>query len=117
MGLDLYACTTTQAPPGQVDFEASEATQFHYWRKHPNLHGWMEQLHRDKDGSQNSVNVQLTVADLDDLEFAIKATVLPHTTGFFFGASDGSERDDDLAFIVKARGALTAGKSIFYTSW
>ena len=106
--------------PSQVDFTDEGAAQLHYWRKHPNLHGWMEQLYRDKVGAEeifNCVNVQLSAGDLDDLELAIKANALPETTGFFIGASDGSETDDDLAFIAKARQALASNKAVFYSSW
>ena len=67
--------------------------------------------------SDNCVNVQLTAGDLDDLELAIKANVLPETSGFFFGASDGSEGEDDLRFVAKAREALAANLIVFYTSW
>ena len=42
---------------------------------------------------------------------------LPKTTGFFFGESDGSEQEDDLEFIAKAREALAADKFVYYTSW
>ncbi len=43
---------------------------------------------------------------------------LPHTEGFFFGISTGAEKDDDLAFIAKAREALAEGDSLFYdSSW
>jgi hypothetical protein len=48
MGLDMYPYVTSEAPRAQVDFRADDATEIHYWRKHPNLHGWMEQLYRDK---------------------------------------------------------------------
>ncbi len=120
MGLDMYACTMSEAPAREVDFEDEGAVQIHYWRKHPNLHGWMERLYHDKGGAQelfNCANVQLTSADLANLETAIRAGVLPETTGFFFGASDGTEAADDLAFLAKAREALAAGKIVFYSSW
>jgi hypothetical protein len=120
MGLDMYACVTTEALASQVDFEAENATQIHYWRKHPNLQGWMERLYHAKGGSKsifNCANVQLTAGDLDDLELVIRANALPETAGFFFGASDGTEVEGDLAFIAKAREAIAAGKAVFYTSW
>jgi hypothetical protein len=94
--------------------------QIHCWRKHPDLHGWMERLYHDKRGAQekfNCANVQLTAADLATLETAIRTSALPKTTGFFFGASDGTEAEDDLAFIIKAREALAAGMTVFYSSW
>ena len=122
MGLDMYAHTTTEAVPGAVDFRVNRESQFplHYWRKHPNLHGWMEALYYEKGGtaeSFNCVNLALTADDLDRLEADIKAGILPTTEGFFFGASDGSETEDDLDFIAKAREALAAGRTVFYSSW
>lgn len=120
MGLDMYAHTTTEQPAAPVDFKIEEASEIHYWRKHPNLHGWMEQLYRTKGGTDanfNCVNLQLTAADLDHLEAAIREHRLPSTTGFFFGSSDGSEIADDLEFVTKAREALAAGFTVFYSSW
>ena len=40
MGLDMYAYTATKP---DADYE-TEQREIAYWRKHPNLHGWMEQL-------------------------------------------------------------------------
>lgn len=120
MGLDMYACFLHDAPPAPVDFKAEDAGELHYWRKHPNLHGWMEALYREKGGTDphfNCVNVQLTAADLDRLEDAIRNRTLPPTEGFFFGVSDGSEVEDDLTFIAKAREALAEGLTVFYSSW
>ena len=121
MGLDMYAYTLTADPGQLVDFRETETSgELHYWRKHPNLHGWMEQLYRDKGGAEeifNCTTVALTAGDLDRLEADIKAGRLPHTTGFFFGESDGTEQADDLAFVAKAREAIAAGLTVFYTSW
>lgn len=121
MGLDMYAYALSTAPCRAVDFKlGDQATELHYWRKHPNLHGWMERLYRDKGGvadSFNCVNLVLTAEDLDRLEGAIRGRRLPHTTGFFFGESDGSEQADDLSFIAKARMAIAAGATVVYSSW
>ena len=120
MGLDMYARVSAERPPQPVDFELSEHSALHYWRKHPDLHGWMERLYRDKGGSEESFNcaaVQLTPEDLDRLEADIRGQLLPTTRGFFFGESDGAETADDLAFIAKARQALAEGLTVFYTSW
>jgi hypothetical protein len=38
----MYAMTTTEAVRGAVDFKVEQANALHYWRKHPNLHGWMQ---------------------------------------------------------------------------
>ena len=121
MGLDMYAFVTTEAPATAVDFgELEGRRQLHYWRKHPDLHGWMEKLYFEKGGKDEDFNlspVRLDSADIDQLEAAIIAKELPDTSGFFFGDSDGSERDDDLAFIAKARAALAAGLTVIYFAW
>jgi hypothetical protein len=120
MGLDMYAFSTTECPAQPVDFEVEQAIQLHYWRKHPDLHGWIEALYWEKGGAGeffNCVNIQLDRGDLDRLEADIKARRLPATSGFFFGESEGSEVDDDLAFIAKAREAIAAGLTVCYSSW
>jgi hypothetical protein len=123
MGLDQYVFAIKQAPSKPVDFEEEEAQEIqelHYWRKHPDLHGWMESLYRKKEGREpefNCVPVVLSIADIDLSEIAVKENRLPTTSGFFFGYSDGSEIEDDLLFIRKARQALATGLTIYYTSW
>lgn len=119
MGLDMYAMITNETPDTPVDFKSNDATELHYWRKHPNLHGWMQQLYFDKGGTQefNCVPVILTLEDIEQLEFAIVNHELPDTIGFFFGNSIGDEYDGDLAFIAKARKAIAEGYTVFYDSW
>ncbi len=120
MGLDMYAFAIPETPAAPVDFEAETGSELHYWRKHPNLHGWMEALYRAKGGKDddfNCVNLQLTADDLDRLEADIRSGNLPPTSGFFFGQSGGTELADDLAFVEKARAALADNMTVFYTSW
>ena len=122
MGLDMYAFSTKAKLKKEVDFDTInvETEEVHYWRKHPNLHGWMQSLYESKGGKSDSFNgdnVVLTNADLDDLEEDIKDGNLPDTAGFFFGNSDGDEVDDDLEFVKKAREAIKEGKTVYYTSW
>lgn len=123
MGLDMYAYSTATKPDSEVDFTAPEnSIEINYWRKHHDLHGWMERLYRQKGGAANTFNcdnVQLTAEDLDALEQAIKNNALPETTGFFFGNNppDNESNEDDLAFIIKARQALQDGNYIYYSSW
>ncbi len=120
MGLDMYAIARRRKPRKPVDFNMTGGHIMHYWRKHPNLHGWMEQLYRDKGGQADQFNcepVLLTSEDLDQLEAAVKGSTLPETEGFFFGATDGTEIDDDLAFIAKARKAIADGLVVFYYAW
>lgn len=99
--------------------ELVETEEIHYWRKHPNLQGWMEELYREKGGEDefNCVNVQLTWEDLENLESAIKNKDLPETRGFFFGNSDGEEDEDDLEFVEKGLKAIRDGYDVYYSSW
>lgn len=136
MGLDMYAYAVEKAgvksnalakagenAEVEVDFdidENAEREELMYWRKHPNLHGWMALLYRAKGGKDPDFNmnsVRLTEADLDALEKAVNEGTLPHTEGFFFGQSYGDEVEQDLLFVRRARAALKAGHVVYYTSW
>lgn len=118
MGLIMFAYTQTERPEKEVDFSASpERAELHYWKRHPNLHGWIAQLYRDKDGVKeefNCANVELTAADLDRLEADVRADTLPQIVGSF-DESDGTEYED-LDFIAKAREAIAAGLTVFCTA-
>lgn len=125
MGLDMYAFSTKAKPKKEVDFETKnfDPEEIHYWRKHPNLHGWMENLYRDKGGDPNAPFngecVVLTTSDLDNLEHDLKQWDLPDTSGFFFGQSgtDDETLKDDLEFVRNAREAVADGRTVYYTSW
>ncbi len=119
MGLDQYAF----ARKGEPNYDAGAIHEEHevaYWRKHPNLQGWMEDLWRSKgnEGEFNCVDVELTFEDLEKLEAAIEDAKLPETHGFFFGNnSDDLYKETDQEFIREARQYLSDGYKIVYTSW
>ena len=120
MGLDQHACVTNEAITEDTDFDVRSYSELHYWRKHPNLEGWFRDLYYAKGGRKDEFNcahVRVTERDLGDLEEAVRTDNLPETSGFFFGVSDGSEKEDDLKFIRKAREAIHAGGTVFYSSW
>jgi hypothetical protein len=124
MGLDMYAFSTKAKPKSEVDFETKnfKPEEVHYWRKHPNLHGWMQSLYDSKGGTSDSFNgdcVVLDSEDLDNLEQDIRDYNLPDTSGFFFGQSGSGDEEikDDLEFVSKAREAIKEGKTVYYTSW
>ena len=49
MGLDMYAyCVDPDDVINDFGFRLNSTTQFFYWRKHPNLHGLMEGLWRER---------------------------------------------------------------------
>ena len=144
MGLDQYAYVAARA--GQraeywdgaeldqygksVNTKVSEPRELAYWRKHPNLQGWMESLWKKKmheanqelpesewDSSFNGIELELTGQDLDALERAVKKHQLPKTSGFFFGKdSDQHYYQHDLEFIKNARAELFMGLKVFYNS-
>lgn len=101
-----------------------EPRELAYWRKHPNLHGWMELLWEEKgrpgDGKIfNGVELELTREDIDRLEEDILAGRVGNlgVKGFFFGsASDEHYREQDLAFVREARADLFMGLKVFYNS-
>ena len=124
MGLDMYAFSTNAKPKTDVDFETKnfKPEEVHYWRKHPNLHGWMQNLYNVKGGQGRDFNgdcVVLDNFDLDNLEHDLEQGDLPDTTGFFFGNSvrDDDELKNDLEFVRKARTEIANGKTVYYTSW
>lgn len=141
MGLDQYAYVA--AKPGQQDEwwesvqrdpstnefcnpKVSKPRELAYWRKHPNLQGWMQALWMKKSAAQgqykyehgfNGVELELTREDIDELEQAVVANALPNTVGFFFGnPSDDYYRPYDLEFIRQARVELFMGLRVFYNS-
>ena len=89
MGLDQYAFTLPKTQKiAEVDFngDLSKKVGLHYWRKHPNLHGWLEGLYREKGGCNEDFNLstlRLNASDLDRLESAILRRRLPDTDGCF----------------------------------
>lgn len=124
MGLDMFAFKTKVKPAQEVDFEvdSEESEEIKYWRKHPNLHGWMENLYRHKNGKEewfNCVNVQLNEEELHRLAACIIDENLPETEGFFFGQSYNNEEEkaEDLEFVKEALKAVEEGYTVYYTSW
>jgi len=127
MGLDMYCYAIPEKEAGHNDTDVKipeniPREDIHYWRKHHNLHGWMENLYRDKGGnaeSFNCVNVRLYEEDLDKLKKDVVDNQLPHTEGFFFGNNPPDEETvaNDIVFIVKAREAIARGMAVFYDSW
>jgi hypothetical protein len=134
MGLDMYAYTAARAGQQNEYYEGAEwdaelkesvnpkvtkPRELAYWRKHPNLHGWMNRLWEAKGGSGdfNGDELELTAEDLDMLEHDVVNSQLPATGGFFFGNdSDEHYKEHDLEFIKNARAELFLGLKVFYNS-
>jgi hypothetical protein len=138
MGLDQYAYAAAKAgaqdkyyEDENYDKDDSDPTkigpprEIAYWRKHPNLQGWMERLWVERnpgaDGETgdmfNGIELELTWEDLERLELDVIAGTLPATSGFFFGSdSDEHYREQDLSFVKNAKAELFMGLKVFYNS-
>ena len=128
MGLDQYAYAASE-------LKSEDREEIAYWRKHNRLQGWMEKLWEKKGrphfndienplGDFNCQPVELSLADIEQLEAHVENKSLPETSGFFFGGDSYADyegeygyKKDDLEFIALARKALQEGKKVFYDSW
>jgi hypothetical protein len=148
MGLDMYAYVASRKGQQSEFYETAEfdaisnefvsktvskPVEIAYWRKHPNLHGWMEKLWLRKNGypstnddqfiegkeppSFNGIELELTWDDLDELERVIRHGQLPNTEGFFFGKpADNHYYEQDLEFVNNAKAEVFLGLKVFYNS-
>lgn len=80
-----------------------------YWRKHPDLHGFIVQSFAD--GVDNCEPIELDRNDLTRIIAAVQEKRLPKTSGFFFGASDNDQDEikRDVAILERARAWLSEG--------
>jgi hypothetical protein len=126
MGLDMYAFAVNADSVGDSVVDVAlgdDAEQISYWRKFNALHGWMEDLYRQKRGLRHDFNcttVRLDLKDLDRLEMDVGHNKLVPRSGFFFGQTDEIYPEDleSVATFVKvARQAIADGKAVFYDSW
>jgi hypothetical protein len=104
MGLDMYLTGTKifrgGGRPTKRGQKKGELIDLGYWRKHPNLHGYIvEHFAGGKDECQE---IGLHSDDLRQIIEAIEAEELPETSGFFFGNSDGTEKENDLQIFRQA---------------
>ncbi|MFY8162648.1 MAG: hypothetical protein ACOVKC_00265 [Brevundimonas sp.] len=93
--------------------------QFARWRKHPDLHDWMETLaiERGFRGQFNCVWLRLTPQDIDRLQADMDEGLARSGGGFFFGESSPEKEAYTRRFIKGARHAFRKGATIFYDSW
>ena len=122
MGLDQYASARRGEPTIDEDGCKLYPDQYElgYWRKHPGLQGFMEDLWIEKgnSGEFNCIDLELGHYDLIKLEEAIKDSELPETSGFFFGEdSDEYYKESTLEFVEQAKLAIDDGYTVIYSSW
>jgi hypothetical protein len=109
MGLDMYLSGTD---------EKGRTVELGYWRKHPNLHGYI--VNKFAGGADECQDIPLTVENLVDI---LRATVegdLPETQGFFFGVSSPDKDEETKAIIPQAIVWLNENNKrhvTYYASW
>ena len=79
MGLDMYLKESA--------FDGTLA----YWRKHPNLHGFIVQNYAN--GVDECQKIELTLDNVKEILQACESDNLPTTTGFFFGQSSIEDKE------------------------
>jgi hypothetical protein len=131
MGLDMYLTGKKFLPTNweNPDANAKEdgfrvqerLLELGYWRKHPNLHGYIVQTFAD--GVDECQDIELSAEDLRTTIAAINAGSLPETDGFFFGSSEGKPKETDLQ-VFRAALAWVEDKSdaswrsvVYHASW
>lgn len=107
MGLDMYMFgkehrVWTEDPDATALVESGDDLELAYWRKHPNLHGYIVQQFAG--GVDKCQNIPLTATDLLDIIEAVRSKELPNTQGFFFGTSTGD--DEEIEYDVEQLGKV-----------
>lgn len=110
MGLDMYLegekylCTDWKNRRNGLREDGyevrSKVLRLGYWRKHPNLHGYI--VNTFAGGIDDCQAIDLGEADIEKIIDAVARDDLPHTEGFFFGVTDGTEKDEDLKIFTAA---------------
>ena len=121
MGLDMYIRIddpTYDEDAVPFDYAKYKSYELAYWRKHPNLHGFIVQTFAD--GADECQNIPLDAVKVETILAASEADDLPETEGFFFGSSQPEHKADTKEQLLKVLAWLKAnpGKAIYYrASW
>lgn len=119
MGLDMYLIGKkfdhTDKRVIEDGYEVTHKTlDLGYWRKHPNLHGYIvENFGNCEDNCQE---IELPREAIVMILEAIGSNDLPDTDGFFFGETDGTEKEDDTAIFTAALAWLDTKEAGVYRS-
>ncbi len=110
MGLDMYLTgkkylwTDWANPEKNIKedgFRVKERRlELGYWRKHPNLHGYIVEKYGG--GEDTCQEIDLDLDALRDILAATKEKRLPETSGFFFGKSQPEDEPETIAILEKA---------------
>lgn len=110
MGLDMYLkgkkfiWTNWKEPEKNPTMDGYRISEYEldlgYWRKHPNLHGYIVKNYGN--GVDDCKEIYLDEDALRDIIDAVENDRLPHTEGFFFGSSKDADKEGDLKILRSA---------------
>lgn len=127
MGLDMYISGISVYTGGSGDggakltdesVENVDTVELAYWRKHPDLHGYIVKTFAD--GVDDCQVIELKEADVRMIRTAVRNEKLPYTSGFFFGASSPSDKEpsiDQLTCVLDWMQRNPAGRVFYRASW
>lgn len=110
MGLDMmiYGCENDTTP----------AVELAYWRKHPDLHGYI--VNTFADGVDECQKIDLTADNIENIIEAVNKNNLPETKGFFFGTSSRDRDAETIKLLTEVSVWLEKnpeGKIFYNASW
>ena len=111
MGLDMYL--TAKLADNAPNEEIGD------WRKHANLHGYMESLYVARGGTEqfNCIPLELTKNDCENIIEFSKGPGFETAQGFFWGESNKRDDDETIKHMTKALEYIEKGYKIYYDSW
>lgn len=122
MGLDMYLSgrkhrwQSFDAPESDLKEDGFRVEEIRlalgYWRKHPNLHGFIVEAFAE--GKDECQDIELDPTAIRCIIRAIEDARLPHTEGFFFGRSDTSneQAQRDVEIFGRALAWLESGEKM-----
>lgn len=124
MGLDQFALIAKNID-GLTDFKfpdnAIKDMDFDYWRKFYGLQIWMENLYREKGGSEvmfNCTPIRLTMQDLERLDRDSDEDEFYEDRIFETLEEEKADKVSHLKrFIKNAKKAIAEGYAVYYDSW
>lgn len=124
MGLDMYFYATNNKNITEEDLNKGERTdelkEVYYFRKHPNLHGQIQEYYFDKNEFEDIFNTtyyELSEEECKEILEKAKENSLPKTQGFFFGEStedDNKRTVECMEMLIKL---INDGHKVFYYAW
>ncbi len=121
MGLDMFFFRQpVSAPaPGSEGFNDESLVEIQYFRKHSDLHGFLEEIwvRAHPEEEFNCVFMPITEEVLKDIQYLVDAPDKQKYEGFFWGESMEEQWEKTKELLPKIARAIGAGDRVFYYSW